>query len=125
MNTPALNRLIPFCILFVACTEKGIPAWVEKYPHAVSPNNKAVVYQVFTHQPEGMEVAVLTHFASRFTSGGGSIFNILLPEADTLNLTWTSDTSVTIQYPAHAIILKQEGTDYFLGRRIHFIYQAD
>lgn len=125
MNKSALSSFVSLCILFISCTEKSTPAWIEKYPHAISPDIKVVIYQSFTNQTEGVEIVVHTHIASWLTSGGGSIFNIRLPMADTLKLIWTSDSTATIQYPAHAKIFKQEDTDYFFGRRIHFTYQPE
>jgi hypothetical protein len=96
----------------------------KELPRVISPDGKAIIYQSTFPEKDQFRIYLATWIQSQKGAGGGGIFDILLPTADTLKVVWTSDTTATIEYPSQATILRQNSSDYFYGRHTYLTYHA-
>lgn len=107
-------------LLLLSCSS-SMPRWIEEKKHAVSPDGKAVIYETIL---DGNQISVGTWVNSSSGSGGAGVFNIQSRDSSGVKLSWISDSTVLIEYPADSRIIRKEDSSFFAGRTINVKYKT-
>lgn len=122
MSNSSICAFLFSSIFWVSCAEitQGITS--SELLEIKSPNQKAKIIQSNSAVSNSFHISVYAEIETPLATGGGGVFDIVVQSRDTLQITWSSDSTVTIGIPKAGKVLQQKEQLFFAGRTIYFKY---
>lgn len=98
---------------------------VKNFPHSISPDKSIVVYQVTSKENTDYRLSLTAWFDTPLGNGGAGLLDLFSTDPDTLQLEWTSDSTIVIHYSKEAEILRIENKVHFAGKNLYLDYTTE